>query len=1751
MDSTLTHANASSIIFTPGIDLPKTHAINMVECLRYLARVRPNDSALITVKASGEGHFSYQQLEDKVKGLAAILQQKFIPGDRALILHDNDEHYVVSFLACLYTGLVAVPIFPPESMREKHLERLLAIAEDAQPVCLLTASTFFNLLDKNVPGLSQVQSIAVDQVESNLAAQWQDYNPTNDDIAFLQYTSGSTAAPKGVMVSHGNLFANEIAMEKGFSVTQDDVFVSWLPLYHDMGLIGGLLQPLFIGIPVVLMSPTFFLEKPIRWLEAISHYRGTVSGGPDFSYRLCIERIKPKQMKALDLSCWRLAFSGAEPIRHDTLAQFSDKFSSNGFSENSLCPCYGLAEATLYVAGSARGQGMLANQFCDKSLSKNTVQASSDGAFLVSCGHTADDHQIAIMAIDSKGEIDFSTNEKTDEIGEIWVSGPSIAQGYWRNAEATAETFVEYNGKRWIRTGDLGFVYQQQLYITGRMKDLIILRGHNLYPQDIERAIEAECDFVRKGRVAAFSVTKPDGSEGIGLALEVPNSLKKLIPAATLFDALGETISTICREFMAVAVLLNPGALPKTSSGKLQRSACRSGWKNSTLDSYALFEFGCIVDQNADVNVNKSTSTKEFSPQDKTEVILAKIWAEVLSVERVDRNDNFFALGGNSVRVLQVTASAEQAGIKIAPKTVFENPSIAALSKQINIEQASINYSEILPLTSAEKQQVELSFAQSRQWFLWQLSPESSAYHISGALNFSGTLDIAAVKTSFNKLVERHESLRTIFKAKGDGLALQVIQPQLTLEMPVIDLTHLSVEAQHYAAKKQADEWHKTSFDLTTGPLVRIGLIKLAEKQHIMVLVIHHIIADGWSIQVFLKEFTEQYQAIITDEKLVLPELAIQYADYAVWQRNWLQADELDKQLSYWQAHLGDKQPVLRMKTDKPRLMAAEYTQASHSWVLPSEIAHKLSAVASEHQSTVFMALLSAFQTLLYRYTGQEDLRVGVPTANRHRSEVAGVIGFFVNTQVLRGVVNSRMPLHKVLAQVKAAALGAQANQELPFEKLVEALHPERSLNHTPLFQVMHNHQQNDGYSFLSEMSGLELSEYELGGKAAQFELTLETTETEQGDVFIRFNYAKELFATETIVLMGEYYQRIVQAFAENIEQAIGDIRLISDIEYKSFFTQGNNPTRYTNNSPVHQLIEQQVTLTPNAIALVFAEEQLTYLELNQQANQLAHYLIAQGIKPEDKVGIAVERSIDMVVSLLAVLKTGGAYVPLDPDYPQERLAYIMEDSDIQILLSDSKQLSGLPELPHGPTLCLDKLDLGDDQTTNPNVNVHNDNLAYLIYTSGSTGKPKGVMVRHGALSNFLNSMQKEPGLTSDDTLVAVTSLSFDIAALELYLPLLSGAKLVLATREDVLEGHALAKLIEKAQATVLQSTPSGWRLLLASGWQPKTVESNANAFKGLCGGEALPQDLAQELRLHGVDLWNMYGPTETTIWSAVKQLSNNVPTLGLPIADTQLHILDNELNPTPKGVAGELYISGSGLARGYAERADLTTLAFIANPFSDSGERLYRTGDLACWSSEGELEYLGRIDHQVKIRGFRIELGEIETALLSQPEIHEAVVIAKENKSGAQLIAYVSTHSESSSSVKPVKVDVTQIKAQLSKVLPDYMVPAVILVLPTLPKTPNGKVDRKSLPDAELSNVNQYEAPEGEVETLLAEIWSEVLGVEKVGRHDNFFELGGDSINSLRLVSKINQKLGCKRTVRNIFEQQVLKSQALLVIND
>ena len=673
----------NEVIVTHGFDTPDKFAKNMVECLRYLAKVRPNDTGLVTVKADGDSHFTYQQLEVKVLALATKLQQQFSVGDRALILHDNDEHYVISFLACLYAGIIAVPVFPPESMREKHLARLLMIADDAKPVCLLTTNHFLSLFSENTLILNQLTSIAVDDVDFKLADKWCEYTPKTDDVAFLQYTSGSTASPKGVMVSHGNLVANGLAAKSGFAATKNDIAVSWLPLYHDMGLMGGLLQPIFVGIPVILMSPTFFLQKPVRWLETIARFKGTVSGGPDFAYRLCMERIKEDQIEALDLSCWRIAFSGAEPIRPDTLDLFAQKIQKSGFSSDALFPCYGLAEATLYVSGSYAGNGMVVTKFCDDSLAKNKVIPSANGKQLVSCGRAESNHQINIMSSNLNDNLMPLTE---GDMGEIWVSGPSIALGYWQNNEATATTYIDYENEKWLRTGDLGFVYQKQLYITGRVKDLIILRGYNVYPQDIESTVEAECDFVRKGRVAAFAVTKPDGSEGIGIAMEVPVRVKKSMLADTLFAQVSSVVANLCQEPVSVAILLNRGALPKTSSGKLQRSACHKDWKNNTLDSYATYSFGSIESEHQSEHSIPPAPVIEI--EDELQVMVAQIWRDAFedNVLVLSPDSNFFIVGGNSLLGLRVIAALEeQFDVNIPAAKFLQSPTIKALAELIEL----------------------------------------------------------------------------------------------------------------------------------------------------------------------------------------------------------------------------------------------------------------------------------------------------------------------------------------------------------------------------------------------------------------------------------------------------------------------------------------------------------------------------------------------------------------------------------------------------------------------------------------------------------------------------------------------------------------------------------------------------------------------------------------------------------------------------------------------------------------------------------------------------------------------------------------------------------------------------------------------------------------------------------------------------------------------------------------------------------
>ncbi|WP_454694302.1 amino acid adenylation domain-containing protein [Achromobacter aegrifaciens] len=1712
------------------------HPENFVAGLRKLVLDRPEDLAL-TVVASREGKvmetaLTYRVFAQRVRALAAVLQGRFQKHDRVLILLDNDEHYAVSMFACFHAGVIAVPAFPPESARPQHLARLAGMADDAQARGILTAGSLRVLMGDAVRQFGVSEVVAVDEVDPAAAENWQPYQPSGADVAFLQYTSGSTSAPKGVMVTHGNLMANERAIREGLSIGSTDKFGVWSPLFHDMGLIGGLLQPFYSGIPCVLSSPRFFLERPVRWLEMISRHRITISGGPDFAYRLCLDRVNEDRAEGLDLSSWRVAYTGAEPVRHDTMEAFIGRFADVGFRAGAVYPCYGLAEATLFVAGGRRGGGMMVNRYDGEALAKRLAIARGDGAALVGCGSAASAHELRIADPVS------GTVAAQGSIGEIWVAGPSIAAGYWNKPQASAGAFVENDGRRWLRTGDLGFLHEGQLFVAGRLKDMIIVRGHNLYPQDIERVVEAQVEAVRKGRVAAFAV-ELDGREGIGVAAEVSRGLQKLVPPQALADALGAAVSEQCGEAPKAVVLLHPGALPKTSSGKLQRAACRKGWAERTLDAYAIFECGRLV---AGVGAGAaSPSLGDDAVQDQMALALADAWRAVLghdSTRRYASDAHFFTLGGNSLAAAQLAARISQKwAVDFPVRQIFDQP---RLGEQVVALQACRKAGTPMPVSgipalSMERraQPLPLSPAQRRQWFLWRLDPGSTAYHVQGALRIAGALDVEVMRAAVDGLATRHESLRTVFRMRHDGEAEQIVRPAGTLDLQVFDLRVAASEERDARAAATLRAFQAQPFELTAGSLARAALLRLDDQVHILALAMHHIISDGASMQLLVDDLTALYAARLAGGEAP-PVSAIQYADYACWQHDPAVREARDSQLAYWVKHLGvppgETQPVLALPADHPRQPLARYRAGLLGVELPAALLAGLRRQAEAQGVTLFVLLLAAFQVLLHRHTGQRDVRVGVPVANRPRAELQGVVGFFVNTLVMRGGIEGRQSLAQVLAQARETVLGAQAHQDVPFEQVVEALRPERIAGGTPLFDVMFNHLRRD-HSPIQQRLGLLATEEPIGNEHVQFELTVDTVEDIDGRVGATFRYAAELFDASTIERMAGHYLAVLEALADRPQQAVGDVELLGCAERRQLKAWSENPRRHPETEPLHRQIERRVQEQPQAVALLFGDAAWSYADLNARANRLAHRLIKLGVRPEVKVGIAMERSFGMVVALLAILKAGGAYVPLDPDYPMERLAYMVEDSGIGLVLVQGAVQDRLPAVEGLAVLEPDRLDLAGEPAHDPQVAVHGENLAYVIYTSGSTGRPKGAANRHCALLNRLAWMQQAYGLDGSDTVLQKTPFSFDVSVWEFLWPLMTGARLAIAGPGDHRDPQRLLELIRRHRVTTLHFVPSMLQAFLAH----EGIDTCTSLKRILCSGEALPAEARNEVfrRLPQAELSNLYGPTEAAIdvthWACRNDGHSQVP-IGQPISGIQTHVLDADLNLAPAGAVGELFLGGIGLARGYLGRAGLSAERFVADPFGADGGRLYRTGDLVRWNGEGQLEYLGRIDHQVKIRGLRIELGEVEAQLLSQPGVREAVVVARAGSSGPRLVAYVSATAGQ-------EVDAGELRERLARQLPDYMVPSAIVALESLPLNANGKVDRKALPDPEPESGRGYEAPQGEVEEALAAIWAEVLGVPRVGVADNFFDLGGHSLLLISMHRLLEDRLRTGISLIDLFK--------------
>lgn len=1108
---------------------------------------------------------------------------------------------------------------------------------------------------------------------------------------------------------------------------------------------------------------------------------------------------------------------------------------------------------------------------------------------------------------------------------------------------------------------------------------------------------------------------------------------------------------------------------------------------------------------------------------------------------------------------------------------------IAALSPEqrvlfeLRLKQKGLNarQAQSIPKRKASDA-LPLSLAQERLWVLHQLQPDIPLYNESILFRLTGKLNRVALEQSLNEIIRRHEILRTCFQVV-EGQPMQVIAPTLTLTLPVVDLQEIRSTEQEAKVKQVATQDSSHPFDLTRGPLLRGTLLRLREKEHVMLLTMHHIISDGWSWKVFFQELAALYQAFCNRSPSPLPQLPIQYADFALWQRQWLEGKGLSTQLTYWKQQLDAAPPVLGLPTDYPRPAVQTFRGARETLILPQPLTGALKSLSQQEGVTLFMLLLAAFKTLLYRYTRQDDILVGTPIANRTQIETESLIGCFVNTLVLRTDLSSNPSFRELLDRVREVTLGAFAHQ-VPFEQLVKELQPQRVLSHNPLFQVMFVFQ--DAPLLALDLPGLTLQPLIVDSGIAKFDLTLFLEDTKQG-LIGALEYNTDLFDTGTITRMLGHFQTLLEGIAAAPDQCLNDLPLLTAEQHQLMVEWNDTTIDYPQDRCIHELFEAQVEQTPDAVALVFEDQQLTYRQINQRANQLAHYLRrllteakpSLGVESEVLVGICMERSLLMVVGLLGILKAGGAYVPLDPEYPPERLAFMLEDAQVPVLLTQQKLLDdGRLTInnqqsavnTHPIVVCLDtdweaiRLSISAQATQenpgslaqNLSSTVNPENLAYVIYTSGSTGLPKGTMNTHRGLSNRLHWMQQAYQLTPADRVLQKTPFSFDVSVWEFFWPLLNGACLVMAQPGGHQDCAYLVKLIVQQQITTLHFVPSMLQVFI----EEPGVKACSSLRRVICSGEALPWELQQRFfTCLNAELHNLYGPTEAaidvTFWACQRHSDLNIVPIGRPIANTQIYLLDDHLQPVPIGVPGELHIGGVGLARGYLNRPDLTAEKFIANPFGQSPgvpsypqARLYKTGDLARYRQDGSIEFLGRIDHQVKLRGFRIELAEIEAVLGKHPAVRETVVMVREDEPGdKRLVAYVVSYPE-------LAIAVSTLRNYLQEKLPAYMVPSAFLLIDALPLTTNGKVDRRALPallPARPELEETFVAPSTPVEELLTGIWAQILGIERVGIHDNFFELGGHSLLATQVISHLGKAFQVELPLRRLFEAPTVFSLA------
>ena len=1556
-------------------------------------------------------------------------------------------------------------------------ERLSFMLSDSQVQVLLTQQKFVESFAD-----SGAKTVCLDQDWELITRQNQE-NPTSDvtaeNLAYVIYTSGSTGTPKGVMIQHRGVCNLAQAQVKLFGVNQNSRVLQFASFSFDAS-VSEIVMALCSGASLYLGNQDSL--RPgidlIRFLRQQSITHAT---------------LPPTALAALpkeELPNLQTLIVAGEACNPKLIAQWSKErrfFNAYGPTESTVCAT--VAECTFGETQPTIGRAIANIQI-----------------YIL-------DHNLQPVPIGVPGE--------------LYIGGDGLARGYLNRPELTKEKFIsnpfkKTEGSRLYKTGDLArYLPDGNIEFLGRVDNQVKIRGFRIELDEIEKLLIQHPDVKQAAVIAREDIP---GDKRL-LAYVVLNQKPEAI-VTTLKNLLQENLP----QYMIPGVFVVLDSLPLTPNGKVDR-------------------------QNLPVCDRTRPDLEEsfVAPRNPIEEKLAAIWADLLGFEQIGVNDNFFNLGGHSLIVAQILSRVRDSfQVELSFANIFANPTVAGLAsviQQHELLEQKLQSPAIQRISRAGM--LPVSFAQERVYFIQEVAPENTAYQAQATLRFQGHLDVIVLKKCLSEIVQRHEIFRTTFPAVN-GRLFQVIHSSLPIELNVVDIEKFTGSEQEAEIQRLFDAEVKKPFYLDKLPLVRWLLLKLNDQDHLLVHIEHHMVHDGWSFNnVFLKEFLALYQAFCEGHPSPLPELPIQFVDFASWQREWVQSQEAQAQLAYWQQQLSGSPPLLELPYDRPRPAEQTYNGAQVRLELPITLCESLRVLSRQEGITLFMTTLAAFLVIVRRYTGQDDLCLGTAVANRRMRETEQLIGMIVNNLVLRTDLSGNPTFRELLGRVRKVSLEAFANEDLPFDKVVEVIKPIRNLSYNPLFQVMFSFHDSPRPDLT--LPGLNITtNVALSNKSTKFDLDVvliphsQLNGKDKGITLI-WEYNADLFDAATIQQMVDQYQVLLKGIVDNPEQRVSELPILNQPQQELLMEWNQTHREYTQKNCIHKLFESQVELTPDAVAVEQDGQKLTYRQLSDRSNQLAHYLQSLGVKPETLVGICIERSLDMIVGLLGVIKAGGAYVPIDPSYPQERIAEILADTQLGILLTEDK-------FPHqrldytGKTICLDTdwSIISQHSTANPHSDVQLHHLSYIIYTSGSTGKPKGVMIEHRSLMNFVITAIVEYGINARDRILQFASVCFDTSIEEIFPCLSVGATLVLRTEEMLHSSDEFWRYCQKWQLTVLDLPTAYWHQLVGE-LNPEDARIPEGLRTVIIGGEEVQLEKVQHWHnciTHlspAPQLFNSYGPTEATVVTTLELLTPVAPvSIGRPISNAQVYILDQYLQPVPIGVPGEMHIGGAGLARGYWQRPELTNAKFIPNPFEELGNsKLYKTGDLARFRANGSLEYLGRVDNQVKIRGFRIELGEIETVLRQHPQVLQSVAIAHEDVPGQKrLVAYIVPQHQ--------QPTIDELRHFLKEKLPNYMIPAAFMLLKTLPITANGKVDYRALPTPDFSHhvEDKFIAPRTVIEEKLVAIWSEVLRIGKVGIHDNFFELGGDSILSIQLISKANQA-GIQIAAKQLFKYQTIAELA------